>query len=65
MKTWRSVAAAAAGLFIAGTGAQTGTLVDLGSLLSDQKNLTTFYGLIQVRRRGLFLCDPSLGPQGC
>jgi hypothetical protein len=48
MKSWRSVAAAAAGLLVAGTRAQTGTLVDLGSLLSGQKNLTTFYGLIQV-----------------
>lgn len=47
MKNWRSVATAAAILFVAGTRAQTGTLVDLGSLLSEQKNLTTFYGLIQ------------------
>jgi len=34
-------------LFAAGTNAQTGTLVDLGTLLSGQKNLTTFYSLIQ------------------
>jgi len=48
MKSWRSIVAVVAGLLVPGTRAQTGTLVDLGSLLSDQKNLTTFYGLIQV-----------------
>jgi uncharacterized surface protein with fasciclin (FAS1) repeats len=32
---------------LGGVMAQTGTLIDLGSLLSGQKNLTTFYGLIQ------------------
>lgn len=47
MKSWRSIAAAGAGLLVAGTRAQTGTLVNLGDLLSEQKNLTTFYGLIQ------------------
>jgi hypothetical protein len=40
---------AALGLAVAGTNAQTGSLTDLGTLLSGQKNLTTFYGLIQVR----------------
>jgi len=47
MKGWRSIAAVVAGLCIAGSTAQTGTLVDLGDLLSEQKNLSTFYGLIQ------------------
>jgi hypothetical protein len=49
MKTtsWRSVAAATVAV-IAGANAQTGTLTDLGTLLAGQKNLTTFYGLIQV-----------------
>jgi len=37
---------AAVGLF-AGIEAQTGSLQDLGSLLADQKNLTTFYSLIK------------------
>jgi transforming growth factor-beta-induced protein len=36
------------GLLVAGTSAQTGTILDLGTLLAAQKNLTTFYGLIQV-----------------
>ena len=45
--SWRSFAAATVGL-IAGANAQTGQLTDLGTLLSGQKNLTTFYGLIQV-----------------
>ena len=40
---------AALGFAVAGTNAQTGSLTDLGTLLSGQKNLTTFYGLIQVR----------------
>lgn len=44
--SWRSFVAATAGL-IAGASAQTGQLTDLGTLLSGQKNLTTFYGLIQ------------------
>jgi len=35
------------GLLVAGTSAQTGTISDLGTLLAAQKNLTTFYGLIQ------------------
>ena len=42
-----SLVAAAVALF-AGTNAQTGQLMDLATLLSEQKNLTTFYGLIQV-----------------
>lgn len=49
-QTWRALAVAAAGLF-AGVEAQTGSLQDLGSLLADQKNLTTFYSLIKVRSR--------------
>lgn len=48
-QSWRHVVAAALGFAVAGTNAQTGSLTDLGTLLSDQKNLTTFYGLIQVR----------------
>lgn len=44
--SWRSFAVATVGL-IAGACAQTGQLTDLGTLLSGQKNLTTFYGLIQ------------------
>jgi hypothetical protein len=58
------VAVAAAGLLVAGTTAQTGTLVDLGSLLADQKNLTTFYGLIQVSR-GIFNLFPASGLERC
>ncbi len=42
--------AAAVGLFATGINAQTGTLTDLGTLLAGQKNLTTFYTLIQVCR---------------
>lgn len=45
--SWRSFAAATMGL-IAGANAQTGSLTDLGTLLAGQKNLTTFYGLIEV-----------------
>lgn len=59
MKSWRSVAVAAAGLLVAGCSAETGTLVDLGSLLSSQKNLSTFYGLIQVCRSGRALVYTS------
>ena len=40
--------AASLGLFAVGINAQTGTLTDLGTLLAGQKNLTTFYALIQV-----------------
>jgi transforming growth factor-beta-induced protein len=46
--SWRGLLAASLGLFAAGTNAQTGTLTDLGTLLAGQKNLTTFYALIQV-----------------
>lgn len=49
MKFCSSLAAVAVGFLVAGVRAQTGTLVDLGDLLSEQKNLSTFYGLIQVR----------------
>ncbi|PVH89044.1 fasciclin domain-containing protein [Cadophora sp. DSE1049] len=45
-QSWRALAVAAVGLF-AGVEAQTGSLQDLGSLLADQKNLTTFYSLIK------------------
>lgn len=48
---WSSLLATSLGLF-AGAKAQTGTIVDLGSLLSSQKNLTTFYSLIQVSCAG-------------
>lgn len=48
-QSWRQIAAAVLGSAVAGTRAQTGPSTDLGSLLSAQKNLTTFYGLIQVR----------------
>lgn len=44
--SWRSFAAATVAL-VAGASAQTGQLTDLGTLLSGQKNLTTFYSLIQ------------------
>jgi hypothetical protein len=47
--SWRSLTAATVAL-IAGVNAQT---TDLGTLLSGQKNLTTFYGLIQVCCGGL------------
>jgi transforming growth factor-beta-induced protein len=46
--SWRSLTASTLGLLVAGTSAQTGTILDLGTLLAAQKNLTTFYGLIQV-----------------
>ncbi|TVY94452.1 Fasciclin-like arabinogalactan protein, partial [Lachnellula willkommii] len=46
-QSWRHVAVAALAFAVAGTNAQTST--DLNTLLSGQKNLTTFYGLIQVR----------------
>jgi hypothetical protein len=48
---WSSLLATSLGLF-AGAKAQTGTLKDLGSLLAGQKNLTTFYSLIQVYYAG-------------
>jgi hypothetical protein len=47
-QSWRNVAAAALGCLVARTSAQTGSLTDLGTLLAGQKNLTTFYSLIQV-----------------
>jgi transforming growth factor-beta-induced protein len=43
----RGLLATTLSLFLAGTNAQTGTLTDLGTTLSSQPNLTTFYGLIQ------------------
>ncbi|TVY71346.1 Fasciclin-like arabinogalactan protein, partial [Lachnellula suecica] len=46
-QSWRQAVAAALGFVLAGTNAQTGSLTDLGTLLSGQKNLTTFYSLIQ------------------
>lgn len=49
MKNWGPIAAAAISLLAAGARAQTGSLLDLGDTLSQQKNLTTFYKLIQVR----------------
>jgi hypothetical protein len=45
----RGLLATTLSLFLAGTNAQTGTLTDLGTTLAAQPNLTTFYGLIQVR----------------
>ncbi|KAE8450265.1 hypothetical protein EG329_006693 [Mollisiaceae sp. DMI_Dod_QoI] len=45
--SWNSLVAATLGLWSVGTNAQTGTISDLGSLLAGQKNLTTFYSLIQ------------------
>jgi hypothetical protein len=42
------MAAALLGLLVAGTNAQTGTLSDLGTLLSGQKNLTSFYSYLTV-----------------
>ncbi|PMD65199.1 fasciclin domain-containing protein [Hyaloscypha bicolor E] len=45
--SWRGLLATSLGLFAAGTNAQTGAISDLGSLLAGQKNLTTFYALIQ------------------
>ena len=45
---WSNVVAAALGFWVAGTSAQTGSLTDLGTLLAGQKNLSTFYSLIQV-----------------
>jgi len=48
MTSWKSFAAATLAL-VAGASAQTGQLMDLGGLLASEKNLTTFYGLIQVR----------------
>ncbi|KAH8811620.1 FAS1 domain-containing protein [Xylogone sp. PMI_703] len=43
---WSSLACASLGFFAAAVNAQS-NLEDLGSLLSSQKNLSTFYGLIQ------------------
>ena len=42
------MATALLGLLVAGTNAQTGTLSDLGTLLSGQKNLTSFYSYLTV-----------------
>lgn len=40
--------ATALSFLVSATRAQTGSLKDLGSLLAGQKNLSTFYSLIQV-----------------
>jgi len=45
--SWIALVAGALGLLVTSTSAQTGTILDLGSLLAGQKNLTTFYSLIQ------------------
>lgn len=47
-QSWTAAIATVASIYISGTRAQD-TVPDLGSLLAGQKNLTTFYGLIQVR----------------
>ncbi|KAG9230649.1 FAS1 domain-containing protein, partial [Amylocarpus encephaloides] len=54
VESWTSRAATALGLLIGGAGAQTGSLTDLGTLLSGQTNLTTFYTLIQKYPQILF-----------
>lgn len=48
MKHWGTLAAWVVGLLAVGVTAQTGAVLDLGNLLAAQKNLSTFYGLIQV-----------------
>jgi hypothetical protein len=48
IQTWKATVVAALGCLISGSEAQTGSLTDLGTLLGSQKNLTTFYSLIQV-----------------
>jgi hypothetical protein len=45
---WTITVAAAWGCLMSKAGAQTGGLKDLGSVLAGEKNLTTFYSLIQV-----------------
>ncbi|CAG8976459.1 hypothetical protein HYALB_00008049 [Hymenoscyphus albidus] len=45
-QSWIAAIATVASLYISGTRAQT-EIPDLGTLLAGQKNLTTFYGLIQ------------------
>lgn len=45
--SWKGLVAATLGLWTVGVNAQS-TITDLGSLLAGQKNLTTFYALIQV-----------------
>lgn len=47
-QSWTAAIATVASFSISGTRAQD-TVPDLGALLAGQKNLTTFYGLIQVR----------------
>lgn len=46
-QSFRGLLATTLSLFAVGVNAQTGTLSDLGSLLSSQQNLTTYYSLIQ------------------
>jgi hypothetical protein len=45
-RSWRSIAAVAISLALAGTNAQ--SMPDLGTVLANQSDLTTFNGLIQV-----------------
>jgi len=45
--SWSSLAAATVTLIAGASAQETGQLTDLGTLLGGQKNLTTFYGLIQ------------------
>lgn len=59
MVQWRNIAAATGGLLAVGARAQTGTLLDLGSLLESQKNLSTFNTLIQVCRVIVLACAIS------
>ncbi|EPE26712.1 FAS1 [Glarea lozoyensis ATCC 20868] len=51
---WTTTLAAALGCLVPDVRAQTGSLKDLGSLLASQKNLTTFYSLIQKYPQILF-----------
>ncbi|KAH8684814.1 FAS1 domain-containing protein [Tricladium varicosporioides] len=56
---WKPVAATALGYLFATSNAQTGSLTDLGTLLSSQTNLSTFYGLIQ-KYPSILLSLPSI-----
>ncbi|KAH6679718.1 FAS1 domain-containing protein [Halenospora varia] len=58
-RNWKSIAAAALGYLFATSNAQTGSLTDLGTLLSGQTNLSTFYGLIQ-KYPNILLSLPSV-----
>lgn len=50
-------------VFAAGAAGQAGRAMDLGTVLAGEKNLTTFYDLIRVRRYPC-VCVEATSPRG-